>query len=141
MVIDNNDVAFHCTAVHFSNEAAIELAAFLPQTLVRAGIQAWPQRARFRQRRHLGSISRLGASFPLCNGAVLLDFFQATEHRLSGEVVELLPAQIIVASLHVADAQMSFTFGKERALEKRNVLAEELLLQIFGSGGDDYALP
>ena len=51
-------------------------------------------------------------------------------------VVDLLPAGVIVAPLHVADLQRP----REVLLEERDVLEEELLLQVLGAGGDDDAL-
>ena len=50
-------------------------------------------------------------------------------------VVDLLPAGVVVPALHVADAQ-----GRgEVPLQERNVLEEELLLQVLGAGGDHHA--
>ena len=74
------------------------------------------------------------------DGAVVLDLLQAAEHGLIGQVVELLAAQIVVASLHVADFELAFAVGKKRLLEKRDIFMEELFLQILGSGRNDDAL-
>ena len=62
------------------------------------------------------------------------------EHGLIGQVVELLPAQIVVAALHVADLQLAFAVGKQRLLEEGHVFEEELLLQILCAGRNDDAL-
>ena len=70
----------------------------------------------------------------------MLDLLQSAQHRLIGEVVKLLAAQIIVAPLHVADIQLAFAIGKKRLLEKRNILVEELFLQILGAGRNDDPL-
>ena len=60
---------------------------------------------------------------------------QAAESRLPRQVVELFPAKIIVASFHVADAQLA-----QMLLQKRNVLEEELLLKGLGPGGYNHPL-
>ena len=70
----------------------------------------------------------------------MLDLLQPTEHRLVGQVVELLAAQIVVAPFHVADAQFALAVRKKRLLEKWDILVEELFLQILRAGGDDHAL-
>src|SRR5438046_9368814 len=61
---------------------------------------------------------------------------QATQRRLGLQVIKLLPAQVVFASLHVANAQLP-----QMLFKKRNVLKEELLLQILSAGGDNHPLP
>ena len=46
-----------------------------------------------------------------------------------------MAAEIVCAALHVADLQWA-----EERFEEGDILEEELLLQIFGAGGDDDAL-
>src|ERR1019366_1566190 len=69
----------------------------------------------------------------------MIDLLQPAQHRISGEVVKLLAAQIIVTALHVADAQLALAAGEKRLLQKRDILVEELLLQVLRTGGDDDA--
>src|SRR5207302_10041774 len=83
----------------------------------------------------LRAVTALGCRLPFCNLPVLLDLLQAVEHRLAGKVIKFLPAEIIVAPFHVADAQLA-----QMLLQERNVLEVELLLQVLGASGDDDAL-
>ncbi len=99
-----------------------------------------PNRARLGQFREFRAIPGPRGFLPCGDGAVVLDFIQSAEHRLAGQVVEFLAAQIIVAPLHVADAELSIALGKQRPLQRRDVFEEELLLQVLRSGRDDDAL-
>src|SRR5690349_393599 len=105
MVIHDDDVAFHRAAPHLGNEAPLPLAALLTGASVRAGIQLVPQQACLRQFRKLSAVARRSILFPGSNGTVLLDLFEAAQHRLISEVVKLLAAQVIVSALHVADRE------------------------------------
>ena len=49
---------------------------------------------------------------------IVFDFFEAAEDGLVGQIVELFAAEIIVAALHVADAQLSIAIG-ERARSRK----------------------
>ena len=103
MMVDDNDVALHTSPAHFSNEAALPLAAFLSDAGVGARVQLVPKSTGLGQFRKFRAIASSGCFLPRGNRAVLLDLFQSAEHRLIREVVELLAAQIIVAAFHVAD--------------------------------------
>ena len=93
--------------------------------------------AAFGQRLDFRAVAELGGLLPLADDLEIGDFFEAREHRGScRHVVDLLPAGVVVAALHVADLQRP----REVLLEKRNVFEEELLLQILGAGGDHDAL-
>ena len=126
--------------VHLGDEAACPTRCISAQAGVGAGIQLVPERAGLGKRRQFGAVAGLRRLLPGRDRAVLFDLFQAAQHRLVGQVVELLAAQIVVAPLHVADVQLAFAVGKKRLLEKRNIFVEELFLQILGSGGNDHAL-
>ena len=67
----------------------------------------------------------------------MLNLLQTAQHGLIRQVVEFLAAQVIVAAFHVADVQLALAVGEERLLKKRNILVEELFLQVLGAGGDD----
>ena len=100
-----------------------------------ARVQLGPQMAVLGQLGQLGAVAGLGRLLPIADDAEVVDLLQPVQHRLVGEVVELLAAQIIAAALHVADAQLAQVLPQEG-----NVLEEELLLQGLGAGGDDDAL-
>jgi hypothetical protein len=67
----------------------------------------------------------------------VLDLFQAAEHRLVGEIEKFFAAEIVVAPLHVADAQPAICVRKQRSLQSRDIFKVELLLQILRAGRDD----
>ena len=147
MMIDDNDVALHPSPAHFSDEAALPLAALLPDAGVGARIQLVPERAGLGKFGQFRAVAGRGRLLPRGDGAVLLDLLQPAEHRLVGKVVEFFAAQIIVAAFHVADGKPSVRtiaartcFSKQRLLQERNVLVEKLFLQILGAGRDDHAL-
>ena len=91
---------------------------------------------RFGQRLDFGAVADLGGLLPLADDLEIGDFFQAGEHGLLFGVVDLLPAGVVVAALHVADLERP----RKMLLEEGNVLEEELLLQVLGAGGDHDAL-
>ena len=91
---------------------------------------------RFGQRLDLGAVAELGGLLPFADDLEIGDLFQAGEHRLLLGVVDLLAAGVVVAALHVADLQGP----REMLLQERDVLEEELLLQVLGAGGDHDAL-
>src|SRR5215813_9102886 len=133
-MVDDDDVTFHRPASHFGNEAALPLWTFLSGATLGAGIQLGPELAVFRQSTQFGAISAFRDLLPFGNLAIVLDLFQPAEDRLIGQVVEFLPAEIVIAALHVTDAQLS-----QVLLQEWNVLEEELLLKCLGSSGNNYA--
>ena len=143
MMIHNDDVAFDRLAPHFRDEAAFPLAAILPQAGVRARIQLVPQHAGFGKFGQLGAVARLRSFFPRHHRAILLNLVKSAQHRLLGQVVKLLAAQIVVATLHVTNRKPSARSrqpAKQRLLQKRHILVKKLFLQILRSRGDDHAL-
>src|SRR5690349_13173324 len=140
MMVDDDDVAFERASAHLGDEAAIKLRTFLACAGIRARIDLVPKSARFGQSRDLCAIAGLCMLLPFRNRPVLLNLRDFTKDRLILEIVEFLAAQIVVASLHVADAQLAFAVGEQHLFQEGNVLIEELFLEIFRSSGDDYAL-
>src|SRR5664280_3656500 len=135
VMIDDDDVALGGAAAHLGNETAVKLLALGADTAVGARVEFGPQMAVLRQFGQLRAVAGFGGLLPVADDAKLVDFFQPVQHRLIGEVVELLTAEIVAATLHVADAQLA-----EVLLQEGNVFEEELLLQGLGAGGDDDAL-
>ena len=64
----------------------------------------------------------------------MINFFQAVEHRLLFEVIQFLPAQVVLAAFHERGAD----FGEEFP-EERNVLEEDLLLKVLGASRNHHA--
>ena len=138
VMIHDHDVAFRRLAPHRGDEAAVKLAALLPATTVGTGVQLVPERARLRHGRQFGAVPGRRKFFPAQDFGEMIDLFQSAQHGIRREVVELPAAQIIAASLHVADVQLALAIGKKRLLEKRNIFVKELLLQVFCTGRDDH---
>ena len=122
--------------VHQGDEAALEVGALLAGAQVGAGIHLGPGGAGFRQRLDFGAVAEFGGLLPLADDLEIGHFFQAGEHRLLFGVVDLLAAGVVVAALHVADLERP----RKVLLQERDVLEEELLLQVLGAGGDHDAL-
>src|SRR6185437_9111641 len=132
-MIHYDDVALRRPPVHLGNKAAFPLLALGSRTAICPRVQLVPELRIFRQLLELGSVSGFRLLLPRRNLPVLLNLLQAVEHRLLRQVVKFLPAQIVVATLHVAHAQRPQMLHQEG-----NVLEKELLLQVLGSGGNHY---
>src|ERR1700721_114630 len=131
MMIDYNDVALRGFATHLGDEAAVVFFALLAEASIGARIELVPERARLGQFGEFGAIAGLRRLLPCGNGAVVLDLFKPAEDGLVGEIDQLLAAKIIIASLHVADAQFAIAFREQRTLQRGNVFEKKLFLQIF----------
>jgi hypothetical protein len=83
----------------------------------------------------LGAVAGFGGLFPVRNVVELVDFLEAVEDWVVSQRVELVAAEIVGAAFHVADLERT-----EKGFEEGNVFEVELLLEIFGAGGDDDAL-
>ena len=83
-----------------------------------------------------GAVAEFGGLFPVADDLKIGDFFEAGEDGFAIGIVDFLAAGVVVAALHVADAQGT----REVLLEERNVFEEELLLEVLGAGGDHDAL-
>ena len=127
-------------AAHFGDKAAFPRAAFCPVQVSERASSLCQSALASGNSSEFGAVAGLRHLLPGGDGAVLLDLFQSAEYRLVGEVVKLLPAEIVVAPLHVADVELAIAVGKKRLFEKRDILIEELFLQILGSGGNDDPL-
>ena len=136
VVVDDHDVAGVRALVHQGEEAAVELLALLAGAKIAARVHFGPGAARFRQLLDLRAVAEFGGLLPGLDHLEIGDFFQAGQHRFAVGIVDLLPAGVVVAALHVADAQRA----RKMLLQKGNVLEEELLLQVLGAGGDHDAL-
>ena len=136
MMIDDEDVGFRRALVHQSDEAALELRALLAGAGLAARVDARPELARIPQIVEFGAVAALRVCFPLADLRVHVDFFHAGENGLLFDVVEFLPAEVVLAALHERDAH----FGK-KFFQEGNVFEKNLLLKIFRSRRDDDALP
>ena len=81
-----------------------KLRHFAPvQRSLRASILAHGV-ARLGQRLDLRAIAEFGGLFPVANDLEIGHFFEPGQHRLVLGIVDLLPAGVVVAALHVADS-------------------------------------
>src|SRR5215470_11269837 len=134
-MVDDDDVALHRLPPHFRDETSLPLAAFLPGAGIGPRVEFVPQGTSLRQFRQLGPIPSCRVLLPCRYGAILLNLFEPTKHRLISKVVELLAAKIIVAPLHITNRKPiagSRMPGRQCLLEKRNVFIEKLLLKVLG---------
>ena len=134
VMIDDDDVALSRAPPHLGDEAMLPFLAFLPETGIGAGVELVPKSARLGQFREFRAVARLRGFLPCGDGAVLLDLFQAAEHRLVGEIEKFFAAEIVVAPLHIADAQFAIPFREQCPLQRRNIFEVELLLQVLRTG-------
>src|SRR5262249_10522103 len=117
MMVDDDDVAFKRLLMHARDETALELGALLACAAVAPGVDLGPGGACLRQRLDLGAIAGLCCFLPLPDDLKIGDFFKTFEYRLLFCVIDLLPADIIRTTLHVAGAE-----GAQVSFKKRNVL-------------------
>ena len=136
MVIHNHHIALRRAASHLRDETAPVIRARLPQASLAARVQLRPHRARLRQIVDFHPIPGLRRLFPFRDRLVLRNLLEPRQNRLAPQRKQLVPAQVIRAPLHVANAQRS----KER-LQKRHILKKQLLLQILCPRRDDHPMP
>ena len=136
VMVDDDDVARLRPLVHQRQEAALELFALLAGAKVAARVDFGPRGRRFGQLLDLRAVADFSGVLPGLDDLEIGHFFQTGEYRLVVGIVDLLPAGVVVAALHVTHTQGAC----EVLLEKRNVFEKELLLQILGARGDHDAL-
>src|SRR5579871_2832375 len=129
MVVDDDNVAFHPSPAHFRNKASFPLAAFLSGAGFGTSIKLVPEQARFGQFSQFSAITGGRVLFPSRDCPILLDFLEAAQHRLVRQVIQLLAAEIIVSTLHVADRESRSRrrVFVEGLLKKGNIFVEKLL--------------
>jgi hypothetical protein len=126
---------FERLAAHRGDEAALPVGAGLAEAGLAAGVELGPEGGVFREGVNLGAVAGGGGLFPGGDGVELRDLFEAGEQRGVAQGVELVLAEVVAAALHVADVERA-----EDGFEEGDILEEELLLQVFGAGGDNDAL-
>ena len=122
-------------AAHGGDEAVLPVGTGLAEACLAARVQLGPERGVLRQRVDLRAVAGRGGLLPGGDGVELADLVEARQQRRIAQRIELVPAQVVAAALHIADLERA-----EDRFEEGNVLEEELLLQVFGSGRDDDAL-
>src|SRR5579864_8523489 len=135
MMVHDDDVTLRSAAVHLRDKASVPLLAFLPSAALRTRVKFLPKLRVVRNALQLGAVAALGRLFPFRDLAVLLNFLKAAQHRLVRKIVKLLPAKVVVAAFHVANAKLA-----QMLLQEWDILEEELFLQVLGTGGNNHAL-
>ena len=109
--------------MHPGDKAAVKFRAFLASTSFTAGVNTGPQAARIGQTIELGAVAGLGVPLPGTDLRIKVYFFEPVEHRLLFDVVQLLPAEVVLAAFHQRGAQVWV-----QLLQKGDIFVEELLL-------------
>ncbi len=135
VVVDDDDVGLEGFAAHGGDEAALPVGAGLAEADFGAGVEFVPEGGGLGEVIEFGAVAGFGGFFPGGDVVELVDLFEAVEERVVAEGVELVAAEVVGAALHVADFE-----GAEEGFEEGDVLEVELLLEVFGAGGDDDAL-
>ena len=138
VVVDDDDVGLERFAAHGGDETVLPVWTGLAEASFGAGVEFGPEGRVFGEGVDLGAVAGFGGLLPLGDVVELVDLFEAGEEGVAGEGVELVFAEVVAAALHVADFEGA-GFGEE-GFEEGDVLEVELLLKVFGAGGDDDAL-
>jgi hypothetical protein len=129
VVVDDHHVGFGGALAHAGDEALAELGTFAAKAGVGGGGDLVPERQVLGQVAELGAVAGLGPCLPL--------FDHRQQERIGGGagavLVEPVQAQVIRPALHQRRSELH----AERVLQRRQVLEEDLLLQVLGAGGDE----
>ncbi len=120
-VIDDDYVGILRFVALFEEKTVAKVRADFPDALVGVGIELLPLAA-VRREAEFGTIAALRPLGPLPN---LLHRVRLRDEPVGAHAFELLAAEVVRAPLEQRDAQRTV----ERALDQRNVLTHELLLQ------------
>ena len=135
VVVDDDDLGLERLAAHGGDEAVLPVGAGWPRH-ASPRASSLGQSAEFSgQRVDLRAVAAGGGLLPGGDGVELADLVEPGEQRRIAQRIELVPAQVVAAALHVADLERA-----EDRFEEGNVLEEELLLKVFCAGRDDDAL-
>jgi hypothetical protein len=97
--------------------------------------QAWPMQFSLEAEISRQKSTVSGPRGPALDRAEERDLVQPAEAARLAERAEAHEAEVVSPALHHRHVQVA----AERPREQRDVLGEELLLQVLGAGGDDHA--
>src|SRR6202162_4682282 len=86
MMIDDNNVALHSAAAHFSDETPLPLAALPPSASIGARIQFVPKRTGLGKFSKFRAVASRGRFLPRGNRLILLDLLESAEDWLISDV-------------------------------------------------------
>src|SRR5262245_54731243 len=133
MMVDDDHLRLGGGPAHSCQKAGIEIRALLTETDIGARVDAIPDTERLGEISQLASVTRLGPEAPVRQGALEALLGHLVEDRIRFELPEPLHAQVIVTTLHVGGADGS----GQGLFQERDILEEELLLEILRAGRDD----
>ncbi len=134
MVIDHHHVGLHGLGPRFEHKTIAMRRAFLPQTVVAGRSHLQPHRRVFR---HIGQPAAVAGQRHL---SVVLDFVQMANVLTAGKtpvaqgLLQMVMANVIGAPLQQGQRQRR----TQRLAHPWQVFLEELVLQVFGAGGNNH---
>jgi hypothetical protein len=136
MVVDDDHVGFGGALPHPHDEAVVVARALGPDAVVGRRRNLVPERQVFRKVFDFRAIARLGLVRPLLEDPDVDGFVERADRGTLAEGLESVEAEIVAAALHAGRLERD----AERLLEDRQILEEDLLLQILGARGDKHSL-
>ena len=135
VMVDDDEVGFQGALAHARDPAGVEVGAGLPDAVLAGRGDLAPEVGAVGQVLDLAAVARLRPRGPGLDGAEEGDLVEAAEAARLAERLVAEEAEVVAAALHDRDAEVA----AEGAGQERDVLAEELLLEVLGAGGDDDA--
>ncbi len=135
VVVHDHEVGLERALAHPRHEARVEQRARLADAVLARRRDLAPELDAVRHVLDLGAVPGLREGGPRLHRAEDRDLLEAAEGTRLAEGGEAQQAEVVRPALHDRDAQLA----AEGAGEDRDVLLDELLLEVLGAGGDDHA--
>ena len=132
VVVDHDEVRLQRALPHARHPAGIEVGAGLADAVLAGRGDLAPEVGTVGQVFDLAAVARLRPRSPGLDGAEERDLVEPAEAARLPERLVAEEAQVVAAALHDGDAQVA----PEGLGQERDVLADELLLEVLGAGGD-----
>ena len=136
VVVHDHDVGFQRALAHARHPAGVELRAGLADAVLAGGRDLAPEVDAVRQVLDLGAVAGLGRGRPVLDRAEERDLVEAAEAAGLAEGAEAEEAEVVRRG---PSSTATLRSRPERAGQERDVLGDELLLEVLGAGGDDDA--
>jgi hypothetical protein len=134
MVIDHHDICLHRLRTRMEHEAFLVVRAFLAQTVVARRGDLQPDRRVLRHIGHAALVAGTADLGVLFYFSQMFDVFASSETAIGKGPFQMIVAHVIGAALEQGDGNGRL----ECIAHHRQILLEQLVLQIFGAGGDDH---
>ncbi len=136
MVVHDHHVRLRRALPHSRDVAVAEAGALGADTVLARRRDVRPQRKVLGQVFHLRAIAGLGLPRPLVDRRDCDRLFARADRGAILQRVEAMQTEIVAASLHVSGRERN----AEGFLEDRQVLEEDLFLEVLGAGRDEHPL-